>query len=89
VRIDRAGEYEVAVIAQFPKAGNGFTIRVGDEMLTAQTPTVEGGNFTEEVVGRIRLVKNDSVAVVVRPTGVTDDDLMKFRALILRPVASP
>jgi alpha-L-fucosidase len=89
VQIERSGEYEVVLLAQVPSPGRAFTVKVGDRTLSAKTGATGSETFTESTIGRLHLDAARSASVTIRPLGVSENDFIKLRALILRPVGQP
>jgi hypothetical protein len=89
VRIEKAGTYEVsALCAVTPaQAGGEMTFAVGDAKLAAKA-TSTGGGFKEIKLGTVQIGKTGQQTITLKATKLVAPELLKLRALTLKPVAA-
>ena len=89
VRIEKAGSYEVsALCAVTPaQAGGELSLAVGEAKLAAKA-TSTGGGFKEIKLGTVQIGKTGQQAITLKATKLVAPELLKLRALTLKPVAA-
>jgi alpha-L-fucosidase len=89
VQIDKPGTYDVSVLYSLPpgEGGSEFAVAVGDAKVTGKTEDTGIGVYKETSVGTIKIEKPGAMELTLKPVKIAKQELMKLRALTLRPVA--
>ena len=88
VLVSLPGSYRVGIryAAREEWARNTYVVTVGSQSLTAAvTATGDGFEYKKFDLGEVKFLKAGPYTVKVRPTSVSDHDLMYFQSLILEP----
>lgn len=89
VRIEKTGTYEISAMCAIAaaQAGGEFTIAVGDAKVAVSAKST-GGAFKEIKLGTVQIGKTGQQTITVKATKLVAPELMKLRALTLKPAAA-
>ena len=90
VRIGSPGTYKITALYAVAagQAGSDFTVAVGAAQLSAKTASTNGA-FQTLPLGTIRVEQTGPLRITVKPGKIAGPELMRLRALTLKPVVAP
>ncbi len=89
VKFARPGAYDVLLTAAVPaaEAGSTYALIIGSERLSGKTLSTAGADYRPVKVGTINVTQAGTLTVSIKPEKIAKSELMRLRAITLRPAA--